>query len=160
MRSVRVRVYGCVMVCGHTMVYSVLRAHGVYGCTVFTGACTVFTGARCSPVHGVHGCTMFYGCMMLYGCTLFSSMHYLYRLAGRSARRGGAPHHDRCRGCCGCTVRLLAVGATPERPATVDCRCTTTCSHRSETGSARHGTRLAQHCTPKHEPGASRCSVA
>ena len=73
------------------------RMRGVYGCTVFTGACTVFTGARCSPVHGVHGCTMFYGCMMLYGCTLFSSMHYLYRLAGRSARQGGAPHHDRCR---------------------------------------------------------------
>ena len=73
------------------------RMRGVYGCTVFTGACTVFTGARCSPVHGVHGCTMFYGCTMLYGCTLFSSMHYLYRLAGRSAWQGGAPHHDRCR---------------------------------------------------------------
>ena len=132
---------------------------------------TAFTGARCVRVHGVCGCTVcmcaqcarVHGCAMLCGCTVFLSIHYSYRLAFRSARRGGAPHRDRCRW----LSRLLwlrcavvAIGATPKRPSTVDCRCTTTCSQRSETGTAQHRTRLARRRTPPHETGASRRSVA
>ena len=116
--------------------------------------CTVCMCAQCARVHG---------CAMLCGCTVFLSIHYSYRLAFRSARRGGAPHRDRCRW----LSRLLwlrcavvAIGATPKRPSTVDCRCTTTCSQRSETGTAQHQTRLARRRTPPHETGASRRSVA
>jgi len=112
--------------------FSVVRAHG---CMVCTDARCSQVHAQCSRVHGVHLCMVFTGAQCFTAARCFTGAHYfqvciicidsLVGPLGEEVRLITTAVD--CRGCCGCTVRFLAVGATPERPATADCRCTTTC---------------------------------